>query len=113
MRRIEHAFAAIDRLAAEANSARAHLDKLDQAILAKALRGKLVPQDSNDEPRACCSIASAPSALTCLPSLLRKCDSPLQADAALRCKILEISLSWQCHVIMPRQHETDGKARSV
>jgi len=48
--RIEHAFAAIDRLAAEAQSARALLDKLDQAILAKAFRGELVPQDPNDEP---------------------------------------------------------------
>jgi type I restriction enzyme, S subunit len=48
--RIEHAFAAIDRLAAEAQSARALLDRLDQAILAKAFRGELVPQDPNDEP---------------------------------------------------------------
>ncbi len=50
VRRIEHAFAAIDRLAAEAQSARALLDTLDQAILAKAFRGELVPQNPNDEP---------------------------------------------------------------
>jgi type I restriction enzyme S subunit len=50
LRRIEHSFAAIDRLAAEARSARDALDKLDQAILAKAFRGELVPQDPNDEP---------------------------------------------------------------
>ena len=50
VRRIEHTFAAIDRLAAEAQSARALLDKIDQAILAKAFRGELVPQDPNDEP---------------------------------------------------------------
>lgn len=50
VRRIEHAFAAIDRLAAEAMSARKLLDQLDQAVLAKAFRGELVPQDPNDEP---------------------------------------------------------------
>ena len=50
VRRIEHAFTAIDCLAAEAQSARALLDRLDGAILAKAFRGELVPQDPNDEP---------------------------------------------------------------
>ena len=50
VRRIERAFAWIDRLAAEASSARALLDRLDQAVLAKAFRGELVPQDPNDEP---------------------------------------------------------------
>jgi type I restriction enzyme S subunit len=50
VRRIEAAFAKIDRIAAEAASARALLDRLDQAILAKAFRGELVPQDPNDEP---------------------------------------------------------------
>jgi type I restriction enzyme S subunit len=50
VRRIETAFAAIDRLAAEATSASALLDRLDQSILAKAFRGELVPQDPDDEP---------------------------------------------------------------
>jgi type I restriction enzyme S subunit len=50
VRNIEHAFAAMDRLATEAQSARALLDRFDQAILAKAFRGELVPQDPNDEP---------------------------------------------------------------
>ncbi|PZQ10244.1 MAG: hypothetical protein DI565_20020 [Ancylobacter novellus] len=50
VRRIEHAFAAIDRLAAQAMSAQKLLDRLDQAVLAKAFRGELVPQDPNDEP---------------------------------------------------------------
>jgi type I restriction enzyme S subunit len=44
------AFAEIDRLAAEASAARRLLDRLDQAILAKAFRGELVPQDPADEP---------------------------------------------------------------
>jgi type I restriction enzyme S subunit len=48
--RIETAFAWIDRLAAEATSASKLVDKLDQAVLAKAFRGELVPQDPNDEP---------------------------------------------------------------
>lgn len=51
-RLFETAFAEIDRLAAEAAAARRLLDRLDQAILAKAFRGELVPQDPADEPAA-------------------------------------------------------------
>ncbi|MGO8534169.1 restriction endonuclease subunit S [Rhizobium ruizarguesonis] len=50
VRRIESTFARIDRLAGEAGRALKLLGKLDQAILAKAFRGELVPQDKNDEP---------------------------------------------------------------
>lgn len=50
IRRIEVAFAEIDRLVTEAAAARRLLDRLDQAILAKAFRGELVPQDPADEP---------------------------------------------------------------
>lgn len=50
VRRIETAFARIDRLAAEAKRALALLGKLDEAILAEAFRGELVPQDETDEP---------------------------------------------------------------
>src|SRR5262249_24554586 len=49
-RRMETALAWIDRLAAEATSARKLIDHLDQAVLVKAFRGELVPQDPNDEP---------------------------------------------------------------
>ncbi|MGQ3298688.1 restriction endonuclease subunit S [Reyranella sp.] len=49
-RSVDHAFAWINRLAAEATSARTLIDRLDQAVLAKAFRGELVPQDPNDEP---------------------------------------------------------------
>lgn len=50
VRRVEAAFARIDRLAAEAKRALELVGKLDEAILAKAFRGELVPQDDNDEP---------------------------------------------------------------
>jgi type I restriction enzyme, S subunit len=40
----------LDRLASEATSAWKLIDHLHQAILAKAFRGELVPQDPNDEP---------------------------------------------------------------
>ncbi len=50
VRRIEAAFAWIDRLSSEASSARKLIDHLDQAILAKAFQGELVPQDPTDEP---------------------------------------------------------------
>lgn len=50
VRRIEAAFAWIDRLASDAISARRLTDHLDQAVLAKAFRGELVPQDTANEP---------------------------------------------------------------
>jgi type I restriction enzyme, S subunit len=50
VRRIESAFARIDRLAREAKRALELVGKLDEAILAKAFRGELVPQDEGDEP---------------------------------------------------------------
>lgn len=50
VRRIETAFAWINRLAAETTSAHKLIDHLDQAVLAKAFRGELVPQDAGDEP---------------------------------------------------------------
>lgn len=48
--RFDAAFGRADRLEAEAARARALLDRLESAILAKAFRGELVPQDPNDEP---------------------------------------------------------------
>jgi type I restriction enzyme, S subunit len=47
---LNSAFARVDRLEAETARARALLDRLESAILAKAFRGELVPQDPNDEP---------------------------------------------------------------
>ena len=48
--KLQTAFAWIDRLSSEATSARKLIDHLDQAVLAKAFRGELVPQDPDDEP---------------------------------------------------------------
>lgn len=50
VRLIEAAFARMDRLAKEAKRALELVGRLDEAILAKAFRGELVPQDENDEP---------------------------------------------------------------
>jgi len=47
---LDNIFARADRLEAEAARARALIDRLEAAILAKAFRGELVPQDPNDEP---------------------------------------------------------------
>jgi type I restriction enzyme, S subunit len=48
--RIHAAFAQLETLARAAAAARARLGALDRAILARAFKGKLVPQDPNDEP---------------------------------------------------------------
>ncbi|QDX26751.1 hypothetical protein FPZ54_12515 [Sphingomonas suaedae] len=50
VRTLTIAFARADRLEAEAARARALIDQLEAAILARAFRGELVPQDPNDEP---------------------------------------------------------------
>jgi type I restriction enzyme S subunit len=50
VRRVEALFAFADRLTARFEKARAHVDKLTPALIAKAFRGELVPQDPNEEP---------------------------------------------------------------
>jgi type I restriction enzyme S subunit len=50
VRRVESLFAYADRLEARYTAARAQVEKLSPALLAKAFRGELVPQDPNDEP---------------------------------------------------------------
>ncbi|MGD9979564.1 MAG: restriction endonuclease subunit S [Hyphomonadaceae bacterium] len=52
VRRIDSAFAWLDKVAHEHAQATRLLDPLDQALLAKAFRGELVPQDPADEPAA-------------------------------------------------------------
>src|SRR5215475_13787004 len=50
VRRVEALFTYADRLEARYTAARAQVERLTPALLAKAFRGELVPQDPNDEP---------------------------------------------------------------
>ncbi len=50
VRRVEELFAYADRIEARYHTARTRVDKLTPAILAKAFRGELVPQNPDDEP---------------------------------------------------------------
>jgi len=50
IRRVETLFAYADRLEAQYQKALTHLGRLTPALLDKAFRGELVPQDPNDEP---------------------------------------------------------------
>jgi type I restriction enzyme S subunit len=52
VRRIELLFAYADRLESSYASARAQIERLTPALLAKAFRGELVPHDPNDEAAA-------------------------------------------------------------
>lgn len=52
VRRVETLFAFADRLEARLKTAQTAADRLTPALLAKAFRGELVPQDPNDEPAA-------------------------------------------------------------
>lgn len=48
--RVQTLFKAADKIEQQYQEIKAHVDQLDQSILAKAFRGELVPQDPNDEP---------------------------------------------------------------
>ncbi len=50
VRRVEELFKLADSIEARYQTSKSYLDQLPQAILAKAFRGELVPQDPNDEP---------------------------------------------------------------
>jgi len=50
VRRVETLFAFADRLETRLHAAQAATERMTPALLAKAFRGELVPQDSNDEP---------------------------------------------------------------
>ena len=50
VRRVETLFAFTDRLEARLQAAQTAANRLTPALLAKAFRGELVPQDPNDEP---------------------------------------------------------------
>ena len=50
IRRVEVLFKIADQIEARYINAKSHVDKMTQSIIAKAFRGKLLPQDPNDEP---------------------------------------------------------------
>ena len=50
VRRVEALFVKADRIEAQYKNARQQVDRLTPALLAKAFRGELVPQDPKDEP---------------------------------------------------------------
>jgi type I restriction enzyme S subunit len=50
VRRVDALFALADTLEARVATARAQVERLTPALLSKAFRGELVPQDPNDEP---------------------------------------------------------------
>ncbi|MEW6573874.1 MAG: restriction endonuclease subunit S [Bacillota bacterium] len=50
VRRVEALFKIADQVEARYEKAKAYVDRLTQAIFAKAFRGELVPQDPDDEP---------------------------------------------------------------
>lgn len=50
VRRVEALFALADRIEARCTAARTQAQRLTPLVLAKAFRGELVPQDTNDEP---------------------------------------------------------------
>ena len=50
VRRVDALLSRADRLEARYTAARAQVERLTPALLAKAFRGELVPQDPNDEP---------------------------------------------------------------
>ena len=52
VRRVGSLFALADAIEAKWKAARAQVDRLTPALLARAFRGELVPQDPNDEPAA-------------------------------------------------------------
>jgi type I restriction enzyme S subunit len=52
VRRVEALFAFADRIEARLSSAQKTVERLTPAVLAKAFRGELVPQDPADEPAA-------------------------------------------------------------
>ena len=58
-RRLQASFAWLDRVVVEHANASRLLTRLDQAILAKAFRGEMVPQDPNDEPVEICATTAA------------------------------------------------------
>jgi type I restriction enzyme S subunit len=75
VRRVEALFALADAIEARTAAARAQVERLTPALLNKAFRGELVPQDPNDEP--------ASALLARLREPAAHVEAPATASAAL------------------------------
>lgn len=75
VRRVEVLFALADKLEARYSTARTQVDKLTPALLTKAFRGELVPQDPNDEP-ADLLLARIRTAREAAPASVKKSRQP-------------------------------------
>jgi type I restriction enzyme S subunit len=72
VRRVETLFAFADRLEARLQAAQTATERLTPALLAKAFRGELVPQDPNDEPASELLKRLASTAATAAPTRSRR-----------------------------------------
>ena len=81
VRRLDSALSKLDKVAAAQAAAIAELDRLDQALLARAFSGRLVPQSASAPSRPTRPVLKAKSYLTQLvPALLRAHGTPLTLD---------------------------------
>jgi type I restriction enzyme S subunit len=85
VRRVDTAFVWLNAVAAEHGNAVRLLPKLDQAILAKAFRGELVPQDPRDEP-ASELLARIRAARADVPKRIRKVSPRAAGEIATSAK---------------------------
>lgn len=99
VRRIGSSFVWLDRMAADHAAAARLVPKLDAAILAKAFRGELVPQDPNDEP--------ASALLERITS--ERAAQPAKARGSRKQTILESHLTVRSEIVRPTR-ATKGQA---
>ena len=71
--RVQAFFALADRIEARCTAARAQAQRLTPLVLAKAFRGELVPQDSNDEPASALLARIASSDIAVAGKISGKC----------------------------------------
>lgn len=80
VRRVEALLAYADRLEARYAAARARVDKLTPATLAKAFRGELVPQDPNDETASALLARIAAARASAAPTRRPRTKSPARKE---------------------------------
>ena len=77
VRRVEALFTLADHIEARATAARTHAQRLSPLVLAKAFRGKLVPQDPQDEPAS--ALLKRIVAQRAMPTAKKQTNTPRQA----------------------------------